>query len=251
MADKAFLLDLGRCIGCQACVVGCATGNDLAHGEFLIEISDWERGTFPEVVSGIGNHRCYHCTDAACVKVCPTGALYREDGLTRLDRSACSGCGYCVEACPYDVPKLVGGLASKCDGCAQTVASGRDPWCVVTCPSRALEYGDREQILASAERRASALRSRHPEASVYGTTQAGGLGLLVVTPFEPGRHGLPEDPQTVTPIGLWQDVVQPATVGLTAAAAVAAGVGAVIARRNHMAELRELEEAAASGGDES
>lgn len=250
MATNAFLLDLGRCIGCQACAVSCATGNELVPGQYFIEISMWERGTFPEVAAGFDNHRCYHCADAACVKVCPTGALFKEDGLTRLDRSACSGCGYCVEACPFEVPVMVDGLASKCDGCAQTVASGRDPWCVVTCPSRALEYGDRDAILATAERRADDLRSRYPNATVYGKTQAGGLGLLVVSPEDPEIHGLPADPAAATPIGLWQDVVQPAAVGLTAATAVAAGVGAVIARRNHLQELRELE-ASATGGEES
>jgi formate dehydrogenase iron-sulfur subunit len=249
MTDQAFLLDLGRCIGCEACVVGCSTGNELVSGQYLIEISQWERGSFPQVAAGFNNHRCYHCTDAACVTVCPTGALFKGDGLTRLDRSVCSGCAYCVEACPFDVPVMIEGLASKCDGCAQTVASGRDPWCVVTCPSRALEYGNRDEILATAERRAADLRSRYPDATVYGKTQAGGLGLLVVTPEDPSVHGLPADPQTATPIGLWQDIVQPAAVGLTAATAVAAGVGAVIARRNHMQELREIE--AAEGGEGS
>ncbi|PWS15498.1 hypothetical protein DKP79_27625, partial [Klebsiella pneumoniae] len=73
MADKAFLLDLGRCIGCEACSVGCATGNELVPGQYLIEISQWEQGEFPQVVAGFNNHRCYHCADAACVAVCPTG----------------------------------------------------------------------------------------------------------------------------------------------------------------------------------
>lgn len=248
---QAFLLDLGRCIGCEACTVSCATGNELVPGQFHISISTWERGTFPEVAAGFDNHRCYHCTDAACVTVCPTGALFKEGGLTRLDRSVCSGCGYCVEACPFDVPVMVDGLASKCDGCAQPVASGRDPWCVVTCPSGALEYGDRDEITAAADRRAAELRRRYPDATVYGKTQAGGLGLLVVTPEDPAVHRLPENPTTVAPIGVWQDVVQPVAVGLTAATAVAAGVGAIIARRNHLQELRDLESAHAGGGEES
>ncbi|TVP65930.1 MAG: 4Fe-4S dicluster domain-containing protein, partial [Nitriliruptor sp.] len=68
---QAFLLDLTQCIGCTGCVVACNTGNELGEDTNYIAIGDHERGTFPEVVAGIDNHRCYHCTDAACVNVCP------------------------------------------------------------------------------------------------------------------------------------------------------------------------------------
>ena len=72
----AFLLDIGRCIGCQACVVACKAGNELAEGNQFIEITERVRGTFPNLAGSVDNKRCYHCADAACVDVCPTGALY-------------------------------------------------------------------------------------------------------------------------------------------------------------------------------
>lgn len=240
MADQAFLLDLGRCIGCQACVVACKTGNELDTGRQYIQLIEQTRGEFPDLSGGFRNHRCYHCSDAACVTVCPTGALFKEGGLTRLDRQKCSGCSYCVEACPYDVPEMVDGFASKCDGCASTVAAGGTPWCVTTCPSRALAFGDRNEILAEAQRRVGAMKDRYPAAQVYGETQAGGLGVLIAAPDDPEVLELPADPKLPLATGTWQRIVQPGTLVLTAATAVGAGVAAVIARRNHNQELAAL-----------
>jgi len=248
VTEHAFLLDLGRCIGCQACVVACKVGNDLGSGQQYIHITEQTRGTFPDLQGGFKNLRCFHCADAACVAVCPTGALFKEGGLTRLDRSACSGCGYCVVACPYGIPEMHDGRAGKCDGCAGAVAAGGEPWCVQTCPSRALEYGERSEIEAEAGRRVSALRNLHPNASIYGETQAGGLGLLVVSPDVPEALDLPMSPAPPPSVDLWQKVVQPGTLAITAATIAAAGVGAVIARRRHLGEMQSLE-AAAPGGE--
>ncbi len=248
---KAFLLDLGRCIGCEACVVACKTGNELPPGLAYIELIEQVRGTFPDLEGGFDNHRCWHCLDAPCVAVCPTGALFKEDGMTRLNRSACSGCEYCVTNCPYDVPTMFEGKASKCDACASTTKAGGSPWCVTTCPSRALEYGDRDVILRTARSRAEALRAHYPNAQVYGETQAGGLGVIAVIPDDPEILGLPRDPEPPLMQTAWKGFVQPVSIGLIGATAVAAGVAGVIARRNHMAELEELEKAEAATGKES
>ena len=125
MATKAFLLDIARCIGCQACVVACKTGNELPEGKQYIHITEKTTGTFPDMVSWIDNHRCYHCTNAACVGVCPTGALYKHEGMTRFDYDKCIGCGYCRDACPYGVPVVVNHHSFKCDGCAGGDGCGR------------------------------------------------------------------------------------------------------------------------------
>ena len=90
-----------------------------------IHLIEQTRGVFPNLEGGFNNHRCYHCADAACVAVCPTGALYKEDGMTRLDRDKCSGCTYCVDACPFGVPAMVDDRSSKCDACASVTAGGR------------------------------------------------------------------------------------------------------------------------------
>ncbi len=239
MALNAYLLDLGRCVGCQACTVACKTGNELPAGIQYIEITERTQGTFPNLQGSIHHRRCMHCADAACVKVCPTGALYKEDGMTRLDRSRCSGCTYCVDACPFDVPQMVGGLSSKCDACLAATKAGGQPWCVKTCPSGALMYGERETILAEAKSRAAALRLRYPNARVYGETEAGGLGVIMVLPDEPEALGLPANPATPMTVRVWQETVQPLSLGLTGLSVLFTGLAAIIARRNHLRETAQ------------
>lgn len=241
---KAFLLDLVRCIGCEACVAACKTGNEQPEGTQFIHINQKSRGTFPHLQGSVVNHRCYHCTDAACVAVCPTGALYKDEGMTRLNRSVCSGCQYCVDACPYDVPRMVDGLASKCDGCANVTAAGGIPWCVKTCPSDALRYGNRDEILAEAHTRAQAAQGRYPNARVYGEIEAGGLGVIMVLPDDPAVLNLPLDPSPPMMVNLWQNVVKPASVGITGISVIVTGLSFIVARRNHLREVKEVHDRA-------
>jgi formate dehydrogenase iron-sulfur subunit len=241
MTNYAYLLDLGRCLGCQACVAACKTGNELPQGVQYIHIAEKSWGTFPTLRGMIENKRCYHCAEAACVAVCPTGALFKEAGLTRLERDKCSGCGYCVDACPFGVPQIAeDGQASKCDGCATVVKAGGQPWCVKTCPSGALRYGEREEILAEARRRLELLKARYPNARIYGETEAGGLGVIVLLPDEPEVLDLPLNPQIPAAVHLWQNVVQPASLGLTGLSVLVTGAAAFIARRNHHQELERM-----------
>ena len=133
------------------------------------------------------------------------------------------------------------GKSSKCDGCAATTKAGGSPWCVTTCPSNALMYGSRTEIQAEAHKRAEALRDRYPNAHVYGETQAGGLGMIVVMPDDPELLDIPTDPKKPFMADAWQKVVQPAAFGVTVGAAVLAGVAGVISRRRHEEELVVLE----------
>lgn len=202
MTTYAFLLDIGRCIGCQGCVAACKTGNELPEGRRYIRITEQTRGIFPDLAGSFDNHRCYHCADAACVDVCPADAMYKEDGLTRLNRDECIRCRRCVKACPYGVPVMAEDRrSSKCDGCAALVKAGGTPWCVKTCPSHALLYGERDEILAEAHIRAEALKLRYPNAQVYGEYEFGGLGVIMVLPDSPETLEIPLDPDLpVTPL---------------------------------------------------
>ncbi len=236
MARYAFSIDLDRCIGCQACVVACKMGNERPLGSNYIQVREYVRGQMPNLVGSFMHHRCFHCADAACVAVCPTGTLSKRDGLTVVAMDKCSGCGYCTDACPYKVPTLAEGRVSKCVACSDLTQQGSQPWCVQTCPSQAIKYGERDKLLAEAQARVAELKPRYANAQVYGETQLGGLGLLMVLLDQPAVFGLPEAPPSPAQLGVWQSVVQPASIGASALSALVTGVLFLVARRQHLRE---------------
>ena len=235
----AFSIDLDRCIGCQACAIACQTGNEIPLGDSFIAVSDIVRGQSPDFFGSFAHHRCFHCGDAACVSVCPTGALSKWNGLTIVDTDKCSACGYCTDACPYQIPHITDNHVSKCIACLDLVTDGQTPWCAQTCPSGAIKFGDRAQLLADAQARVGAIKARYPNAQVYGDTQLGGLGLMMILLDQPAVYGLPANPEITLPLAAWQKVVQPASVGLTLTAVAVTGLSFIIARRQHLREKME------------
>jgi formate dehydrogenase iron-sulfur subunit len=181
------------------------------------------------------NYQCMHCADAACVTVCPSGALFKdENGFTAYDREKCIGCGYCMQWCPYGVPHLetesvVTGVAKagKCTFCQDRVWDGiGGPSCAERCPVDALVWGSRSELLEQAKARVEELKAEGLDsARLYGETEAGGLHRLSILFDEPGGYNLPADPATPTTARLWQNIVQ----GLGAVVVVATTVGAFFA----------------------
>jgi len=170
MARWGMVFDMKRCIGCNACVVGCKQENSLPDGVFFTKTLSEEYGVFPSVNRVYIPTLCNHCEDAPCEKVCPSGATYtRDDGIVMVDSDKCIGCGACAVACPYDqrtqlsadnfksglfgdgeltpfeeqgYARYEPGMVTKCDFCSGRVDAGLDPACVVTCPTDARIFGD-------------------------------------------------------------------------------------------------------------
>ena len=87
---------------------------------------------------------CKHCTHAACLDVCPTGALMRtEFGTVVVQSDVCNGCGYCIPACPYGVidQRQEDGRVWKCTMCYDRLGVGMEPACAKACPTNSIQFG--------------------------------------------------------------------------------------------------------------
>jgi Fe-S-cluster-containing dehydrogenase component len=137
-------VDTRRCVGCNACVLGCKAENALPADGFRDWITTETRGRFPTLHMEIRSERCNHCSDAPCVQACPTGASHISTGGTVLVApNKCTGCKACIAACPYEARYVhPDGHVDKCTFCLHRVQQGLDPACVSNCPTKALIFGD-------------------------------------------------------------------------------------------------------------
>ncbi|WP_092627211.1 4Fe-4S dicluster domain-containing protein [Actinopolyspora mzabensis] len=166
---------------------------------------------------------CKHCTHAACLDVCPTGALIRSEyGTVVVQDDVCNGCGYCVPACPYGVIDIhpENGGAFKCTLCQDRLGSGMTPACATACPTESIQYGPLDQLRERAEQRLEQLHEQGiTEARLYGqdpTDGVGGDGAFFLLLDEPEVYGLPPDPVVTT-----RDLPAMACYALAAAATAA------------------------------
>jgi Fe-S-cluster-containing dehydrogenase component len=125
--------------------VACKTEHEVPVGQFRTWVKYVDKGEYPATTRDFGVMRCNHCTDAPCVKMCPTQALFkREDGIVDFDSDRCIGCKRCMQACPYDAIYIDEDThtAAKCNFCAHRVDEGLEPACVVVCPTHSIWVGD-------------------------------------------------------------------------------------------------------------
>lgn len=139
------LIDLRRCVGCQACTVACTIENQPPLGQFRTTVNQYEVTQGQESAFMMQPRLCNHCENPPCIPVCPTGATFqRQDGIVVVDSHWCVGCGYCVQACPYDARFINHdtNTADKCTFCAHRLEAGLLPACVETCVGEARIIGD-------------------------------------------------------------------------------------------------------------
>ena len=140
-----FVIDQTTCIGCHACTVACKTEHQVPLGVNRTWVKYVEQGKWPDTKRSFSVMRCNHCTDAPCVTICPTSALFkRKDGIVDFNTSSCIGCKSCMQACPYDALYIDPDdhTAQKCNYCAHRVEVGIEPACVVVCPEQSIIAGD-------------------------------------------------------------------------------------------------------------
>ena len=140
-----FAIDQRTCIGCHACTVACKTEHEIPVGQFRTWVKYVDKGEYPATTREFGVMRCNHCTDAPCISICPTNALFkRDDGIVDFDNDQCIGCKSCMQACPYDALYIDEdtNTAAKCNFCAHRIDQGLEPACVVVCPTESIWVGD-------------------------------------------------------------------------------------------------------------
>jgi formate dehydrogenase iron-sulfur subunit len=241
MAEQrvGFFTDSSICIGCKACEVACKEWNLVPEDglNFLANSYDnsgglgadtWRHVAFVEQATEDGvrwlmnSDVCKHCSRAACLEVCPTGALFRtEFGTVVVQDDVCNGCGYCVPACPFGVidRRREDGRAFKCTLCYDRLKLDLLPACAKACPTGSISFGPLEEMEAKARARVARLHGEGvADARLYGTVDAGGEGVggtgsIFLLLDRPEVYGLPSEPATPTRelAGAW------------AASAVAAG----------------------------
>jgi Fe-S-cluster-containing dehydrogenase component len=146
MTNLEFFIDTSRCIGCRSCENACAEC-ETHRGVSMIHVDYLDRFATIATVATV----CMHCENPTCAQVCPADAIKRsQDGVVQSAlKSRCVGCSNCVLACPFGVPKIMPEKEQmmKCDMCYDRSSAGKRPMCATVCPSQALSFVSREQIL--------------------------------------------------------------------------------------------------------
>lgn len=159
MAQRGWVIDLGRCIGCHSCTVACKAEQNTApsNSPLLFKGGSLQRplhlsyrwvvvqegGTYPNVWRTFVTSACNHCREPACIEACPVdGISKRADGVVLIDQEKCIGCKYCLWACPYGAPQWneITQKVEKCTMCVDRLDKGLQPACVTTCVGKALTY---------------------------------------------------------------------------------------------------------------
>jgi len=250
-----FFTDTSVCIGRKACEVACKEWNGVPDDGFNLlgmsydntgglSANSWRHVAFieqpaPSVPTAerpdfrwlMMSDVCKHCTHAACLDVCPTGALFRtEFDTVVVQEDICNGCGYCIPACPYGVidQRQGDGRAWKCTMCYDRLGDGLMPACATACPTQSIQYGPLDELRERAAQRVEHLQADgEAGARLYGADPdngVGGTGAFFLLLDEPEVYGLPPDPVVTT-----RDLPGMYRTAVLAAGAVLVGVAAAFA----------------------
>lgn len=213
-----FFTDTTLCIGCKACEVACKEWNQLPDDGYnftgmsydnTVELSGstWRHVAFVEQADRPAGSRwlmesdvCKHCTHAACLDVCPTGAIIRSEfGTVVIQDDVCNGCGYCVVACPFGVisEKTQEGTMGKCTLCYDRLKTGEQPACAKACPTESIQFGAVDELRERAQQRLERVSDRFDGAQLYLENPddgIGGGGSMFLLLDKPEVYGLPPDP---------------------------------------------------------
>jgi formate dehydrogenase iron-sulfur subunit len=247
----ALLVDVTRCTGCERCAAACVEANRCDRSAAETSRTTTRDGlsanrwctVVPAAEGRFARKSCMHCLDPSCVAACLVGGLRRTaQGPVVYDPDKCIGCRYCMLACPFQVPKFEWSkalpLIAKCTMCTDRVLAGEIPACAKACPTGAITFGDRDDLLREAED-----RIRHNPSGyvpyIYGKDEVGGTCVLHLSrvPFE--QVGYKTDLPT-RPLGSFTHAAMSAVPGvMVGLGVVLSGTYAIIQRRMDLAQKSE------------
>jgi formate dehydrogenase iron-sulfur subunit len=260
--QMGFFTDTSLCIGCKACEVACKEWNQVPESlqgftgmsyDNTIDLGadTWRHVAFVEQskplqvgVDGDGglatlqegeslrwlmaSDVCKHCEHAACLDVCPTGALFRtEFDTVVVQEDICNGCGYCVSACPFGVldKREEDGRVWKCTLCYDRLKDDKEPACAQACPTNSIQFGELGDLRdRAAERLEELTAAGQDRAQLYLHDTEDGIGgahAFFLLLDEPEVYGLPPDPIDTT-----RDIKSIWAAAGAAAVALGAGIAA-------------------------
>lgn len=185
---KGILFDSVRCIGCGACYGACKERNQLPVTSEDFRKDELSDKTFTVVKNRGGRfvrQMCMHCEVPTCASVCPVAALQKtQDGPVVYHSERCIGCRYCVQACPFNIPKYEWSkrapLVKKCDLCAERLSSGMPTACAEVCPTGATVFGERSELIKQANARIRDNPGKYID-HIYGLEEVGGTDVLILS----------------------------------------------------------------------
>ena len=140
--EYSFTFNINKCVQCHACEAACKIHNGIETGLKWRRVKTYWYGEYPEISSRTLSISCLHCTDPACLKICPEQAIFKNsNGVVLVEGDLCTGCMSCLEACPVGAPQFgADSKMQKCDLCVGRLENGEDPICVDTCPGGAIGF---------------------------------------------------------------------------------------------------------------
>lgn len=250
--SRGLLIDLTKCVGCRECERACAAANGLPEEEAK-DLS----ATHYTVVKSYNDDQvfvrklCMHCNHPTCVSACLVGAFTKtETGAVLYDESKCIGCRYCMQACPFEVPRYEWGSLTpriqKCRMCHERVVAGGQTACAEACQFGATTFGDREGLIKEARKRIDENPGQYVD-YIYGLTEAGGTSVMFISaiPFE--QLGFPMNlPKEPIPELSWR-VLSQIPKYTFAAGVMLFGIHWITARRTEVARFQAEEQRKAGG----
>ncbi len=250
---RALLFDVTKCIGCGACIQACREQNRLPNpeGEALPARLDSQNFTVIKKANWKGEEYtyrrlCMHCLQPTCESACPVGALRKTaQGPVIYDESRCIGCRYCMQACPFNVPRYewssLEPRVRKCNFCAERLAQGKPNACAEACPVGATVAGEREELLRLARARMAAEPEKYVP-HIYGEREAGGASVLILSPIPFEELDLPtnlaEEPLPLLTFRVLSKIPHLVTFG----GALLAGIWWITNRRQEVAAAEKAED---------